>query len=130
MSPLPSHFFACAPRNWGVRNLMYLLMLCFAMQLQSGRRRAFHRFFWESSMFAITRLQQFGLFEVFDRFAASRPAAFFGAAQASTAERRAAEALALMPPHLRADAGLPSLPSQEPEHPAITRARIRGRNWE
>ena len=80
-------------------------------------------------MFAISRLQQFGLLEVFEGLATSRPFAFFGAAQTRTAEQRAAEALAFMPPHLRDDLGLPPAPSQEPEHPALARARNRGRNW-
>ena len=80
-------------------------------------------------MFAIPRLQQLGLFDVFEGLVASRPFAFFGAAQTRTAERRAAEALALMPQHLRADAGLPPVPSQEPEHPAMAKARSQGRNW-
>ena len=79
-------------------------------------------------MFAIPRLQHLGLFDVFDELVASHPAAFFGAAQTRTTERRAAEALARMPSHLRADAGLPPLPPQEPEHPAMTKVRSRGRN--
>ncbi len=89
----------------------------------------FNGFLGDSLMFALSRLQQFRLFHVFDGLAVSHAFAFRGIAGTRTAERRAAEALALMPPHLRADAGLPPAASQETEHPALTKARSRGRNW-
>ena len=76
------------------------------------------------------RLPGLGLLGAFESLVLYHPAAaLFGATRTRSAERVAEEALALMPPHLRDDLGLPPIPSQEPEHPALTKARTRGRNW-
>lgn len=80
-------------------------------------------------MSATLRLPRLGLLDIFEGLLSSHPAAFLGTMRTRSTERLGQEALALMPPHLREDIGLPSLPSPEPEHPAIAKARSRGRNW-
>ena len=80
-------------------------------------------------MLDVLRLPRLGLLRVFEDLVAAHPAAHFGAMQTRSAGRRTEEALALMPPHLREDAGLPPLVAPKPEHPAMTKARSRGRNW-
>ena len=76
------------------------------------------------------RLPRLSLSHAFESLVAYHPAStLFGATRTKRTERSTKEALALMPPHLRADAGLPPSLSQEPEHPALTKARSRGRNW-
>ena len=80
-------------------------------------------------MSAILRLPQLGLLNIFENLVASHPVGHFGALRTRSADRRAEEALTHMPPHLRDDAGLPPFPAHVPEHPALTEARRRGRNW-
>jgi hypothetical protein len=76
------------------------------------------------------RLPRLGLLDAFESLVPYHPAvSLFGATRTKNVERSAEEALAAMPPHLRDDLGLPPIPSQEPEHPALTKARRRGRNW-
>ena len=76
------------------------------------------------------RLPRLSLSHAFESLVAYHPAStLFGATRTKRTELSAEEALALMPPHLRDDLGLPPMPSQEPEHPALTRVRSRGRNW-
>ena len=76
------------------------------------------------------RLPRLGLLDAFESLVAYHPAVnLFGATRTKNAERSAEEALAFMPPHLRDDLGLPPISSQDPEHPALTKARSRGRNW-
>ena len=75
------------------------------------------------------RLPRLGLFHLFEDLAAYHPAAHFGAMRTRSVQQYSEEALAFMPAHLREDAGLPPLAPEEPEHPAITKARSRGRNW-
>ena len=80
-------------------------------------------------MSATVRLPQLGLLQIFGDLVAFHPASVVGQVRTRSAERRAEEALAFMPPHVRDDIGLPPVPPTEPEHPAMTKARIRGRNW-
>ncbi|HVG49797.1 MAG TPA: hypothetical protein VM899_16850 [Rubellimicrobium sp.] len=81
-------------------------------------------------MSTTVRLPRLGLLEAFGSLLAYHPAStVFAALQTKNAGWSAEEALALMPPHLRDDLGLPPILSQKPEHPALTKARSRGRNW-
>ncbi len=80
-------------------------------------------------MSATVRLPQLGLLQTIGDLVAFHPASVVGQVRTRSAERRAEEALALMPAHVRDDMGLPPVPPTEPEHPAMTTARIRGRNW-
>jgi hypothetical protein len=80
-------------------------------------------------MTATLRLPRLGLLDIFENLVASHLVSSLGSIRSRRAERQVEEGLALMPPHLREDAGLPPLPPQVPEHPAITKARSRGRNW-
>ncbi len=80
-------------------------------------------------MSVTVRLPQLGLLRVFEDLFAFHPVSMVAQMRTRSAERRAEEALALMPPHLRDDFGLPPVSPTQPEHPAMTKARIRGRNW-
>ena len=81
-------------------------------------------------MSTTVRLPRLGLLEAFGSLVAYHPAStLFSTTRTKSAERSAKDALALMPPHLRDDLGLPPIPSQKPELPALTKARSRGRNW-
>ncbi len=76
------------------------------------------------------QLPRLGLLGAFESLVLYHPAAaLFGAKRTRSAERAAEVALALMPTHLRDDVGLPPIPPQDPAHPALTKARSRGRNW-
>ena len=75
------------------------------------------------------RLPWLRLFPLFGSLVTFHPVPLFAAMRTRSMERQVEEALSPMPPHLRKDAGLPPLAPREPEHPAMTRARSRGRNW-
>ena len=80
-------------------------------------------------MSATFHLPRLGLLNVLEGLLDARPVAHFGAPRSRHAEGLDEETLALMPPHLRDDVGLPPLPQPKLEHPTITQARTRGRNW-
>lgn len=80
-------------------------------------------------MSVVLRLPRLGLFHLFGSLVTFHPVDLFGPMRTRSSKRRTEEALSLMQPHLREDLGLPPLAPPEPEHPAMTKARRRARNW-
>lgn len=80
-------------------------------------------------MFTVPRESRWSLLGTIEGLFRSHPAAVIGGSLTPAARRRADETLAQMPPHLRADLGLPPTQPPQPEHPALTRARNRASRW-
>jgi hypothetical protein len=75
------------------------------------------------------RLPRLGVLDIFAAIIASHPAAILSQRRKRSAPVHHDATLALLPPHLRDDLGLPPIPPEEPEHPGLARARLHGRNW-
>ena len=83
----------------------------------------------EVTMFTVPRESSWSLIGTLEGLFRSHPAAVMGGLPTRSAQRRADEALAQMPPHLRDDLGLPPVQAARPEHPALTWARNRASRW-
>jgi hypothetical protein len=77
----------------------------------------------ELIMATITKTSAWLPFQVLEGLFAAHPAGLLGSSRFKAARRDTEEMLERMPPHLRDDLGLPPVPPEEPEHPALARAR-------
>ena len=80
-------------------------------------------------MFTVPRHSGWSLLGTLEGLFRSHPAAVMGGSFSRADQRRADEALAQMPPHLRDDIGLEPPKPPVREHPALTRARNRASRW-
>lgn len=62
-------------------------------------------------------------FRILESLYAAHPAAVLGSWRSEAARRDVEEVLEELPPHLRHDIGLPPVPPQESEHPALAKAK-------
>lgn len=80
-------------------------------------------------MITFRRAPAGALAAVLDNLIRSHPASILGGSRSRAADRDLEERLARMPAHLRDDVGLPPIPPEEPEHPALARARRKASRW-
>jgi hypothetical protein len=80
-------------------------------------------------MLVFRRTAPGSLAAVLENLIRSHPASFLSAPRARAADRATEDRLAAMPAHLREDLGLPPVPPEVPEHPALQRARRKASRW-